>query len=78
MGGSVVIAAGCPIPKGDQSKHRGEGGAFILRGHAIDAWENGGELRKSWGYRILRVTSDTGRRTPRWTCYLLLCTYIWS
>ena len=60
VGGSVVITAGCPTPKEDLSKQRGEGVAIVLRGHAIDAWKNGRELRKSWRSKLLRVTLDTG------------------
>ncbi len=62
MGRSVVITAGRPTPKEDQSKQRGEGVAIVLRCHAIDAWK---KLRNSWGSRLLRVTLDTGRRIPR-------------
>ena len=65
VGGSIVISAGRPIPQGDQSRQRGEGVAIVLCGPAIDAWRHGGDQRKSWGSRLLKVTLDTGQKAGR-------------
>lgn len=49
VGKSIVLAAGRETPQGDQPKHRGEGVAIVLTGHAVTAWKAGGKQWRSWG-----------------------------
>ena len=60
IGKSIVLAAGRETPQGDQPRHRGEGVAIVLTGHAVTAWKAGGEQWRSWGSRIIKASLSFG------------------
>ena len=75
VGGSIVLAAGRPVPGGGQAKRRGEGVAIVLTGPAVHAWKDGGSLWKAWSPRVVSVTlvagGSKGERFHVLSCYAL-------
>ena len=53
VSGSVVFAAGRPVPGAGAVKQRGEGVAIVLSGHAVEASRSGGN---QWKARLVSVT----------------------
>ena len=60
VGGSVVLAAGRPVPRAGAVRQRGEGIAIVLSGLAVGAWKAGGSCWKAWSSRLVTATLKVG------------------
>jgi len=75
VGGSVVLAAGRPVPGEGMVKQRGEGVAIVLSGAAIGAWKTAGKCWKAWGSRLLSVKLKVAKGNTDSSFLHVLCCY---